>query len=100
MRKQRPYKAIVISHFREHSSIYLVSSVLLLMGVIFGAIVVQRVNPIQKEDLFFYLSRFFGEVSEGTYAHSTDMFKQSLLHNLKYVGLLWILGISIIGLLI
>src|SRR5690606_17440934 len=98
MRKQQPYKTIVTNHFREHSSIYLFISVLFLMVVIFGAIVVNSLNPIQKEDLFFYLSRFFGEVSEGTYANSTDMFKQSFLHNLKYVGLMWILGISIIGL--
>ncbi|WP_010284406.1 stage II sporulation protein M [Bacillus timonensis] len=98
MRKQQSYKKIVAAHFREHSSIYLFISVLFLMGVIFGAIVVNSLNPIQKEDLFFYLSRFFGEVSEGTYANSTDMFKQSFLHNLKYVGLMWILGISIIGL--
>ncbi|MEK5441967.1 MULTISPECIES: stage II sporulation protein M [unclassified Fredinandcohnia] len=98
MRKQQPYKKIVASHFREHSSIYLFISVLFLMGVIFGAIVVNSLNFSQKEDLFFYLSRFFGEVSEGTYANSGDMFKQSFLHNLKYVGLMWILGISIIGL--
>ncbi|MEH7381810.1 stage II sporulation protein M [Bacillus sp. JJ1533] len=98
MRKQPPYKTIIVNHFREHSSIYIFISVLFLMGVIFGAIVVNSLNPSQKDDLFFYLSRFFGEVAEGTYANSTDMFKQSILHNLKYVGLMWILGISIIGL--
>ncbi|MFS0863468.1 stage II sporulation protein M [Fredinandcohnia sp. 179-A 10B2 NHS] len=98
MRKQQSFKTAITSHFREHSSIYLFISVLFLMGVIFGAIVVNSLNFSQKQDLYYYLSRFFGEVSEGKYANSADMFKQSYFHNLKYVGLMWILGISIIGL--
>ncbi|MFT4413259.1 stage II sporulation protein M [Fredinandcohnia humi] len=98
MRKQPPIKAAIANHLREHSSIYLFISVLFLMGVIFGAIVVNSLNFSQKEDLFYYLNRFFGEVSEGKYANATEMFKQSYFHNLKYVGLMWVLGISIIGL--
>ncbi|QOR65352.1 stage II sporulation protein M [Cytobacillus suaedae] len=98
MKKQQPLKAAIITHIREHSSIYIFITVLFLMGVIFGAIVVNSLNFSQKQDLYYYLSRFFGQVSEGSFANSTDMFKQSFLHNIKYVGLMWILGISIIGL--
>lgn len=98
MRKQPKISAIIEEHFREHSSIYLFITVLFLMGVIFGAIIVNSLNFSQKQDLFYYLSRFFGEVSGGTQADSSEMFKQSYLHNLKYVGIIWLLGISIIGL--
>jgi stage II sporulation protein M len=68
------------------------------MGVIFGAIIVNSMNLSQKEDLYYYLNRFFGQVAEGKVASSADMFHQSFFHNLKYLGLMWILGISIIGL--
>ncbi|MCH1624831.1 stage II sporulation protein M [Ferdinandcohnia quinoae] len=98
MKKQQSIKVVIGTHLREHSSIYLFITVLFLMGVIFGAIVVNSLNFNQKQDLLYYLNRFFGDVSEGKYADAGDMFKQSFFHNIKYVGLMWILGISIIGL--
>lgn len=98
MKKQQPFKTAILAHVREHSSIYIFITVLFLMGVIFGAIVVNSLNLSQKQDLYYYLSRFFGQVSEGEFASGAEMFKQSFLHNIKYVGLMWILGISIIGL--
>lgn len=96
--KKGMYQNIFVSHFRENSSIYLFVIVLFLMGVIFGAIVVNSLSFTQKEDLFYYLSQFFGEVSNGKVAASHDLFLQSLFHNIKFIGLMWILGISIIGL--
>jgi stage II sporulation protein M len=96
--KKRLYQSDAASYFREHSSIFLFIVVLFLMGVIFGAIVVNSMSITQKEDLFYYLSQFFGQVSDGTVTDDNDLFLQSFLHNSKFIGLMWILGISIIGL--
>ena len=96
--KKRLYQSDAASYFREHSSIFLFIVVLFLMGVIFGAIVVNSMSITQKEDLFYYLSQFFGQVSSGKEADDTDLFLQSFSHNSKFIGLMWILGISIIGL--
>ena len=60
------------------------------MGVIFGAIVVNSMSFTQKEDLFYYLSQFFGEVSNGKVAESNDLFLQSFFHNSKFIGLMWV----------
>lgn len=97
MRKIK-YQPIVSNHFQDHASIYLFNVVLFFIGVIFGAIIVNSLSLIQKEDLFYYLSQFFGQVAEGKVADSKDIFMQSFFHNSKYIGLMWILGISIIGL--
>ncbi|MFF2448716.1 stage II sporulation protein M [Neobacillus sp. NPDC058068] len=96
--KKRLYQSNAASYFREHSSIFLFIVVLFLMGVIFGAIVVNSMSITQKEDLFYYLSQFFGQVSDGKVAEDNDLFLQSFLHNSKFIGLIWVLGISIIGL--
>jgi stage II sporulation protein M len=96
--KKKMYQSVVATHFREHSSIYLFVVVLFLMGVIFGAIVVNSLTFSQKEDLAYYLSQFFGEVSNGKIAASKDVFAQSLFDNSKFIGMMGILGISIIGL--
>ncbi|MGJ7919908.1 stage II sporulation protein M [Neobacillus sp. LXY-4] len=96
--KKRLYQNVAANHFREYSSVYIFVIVLFLMGVIFGAVVVNSLSFSQKEDLFYYLSQFFGQLTDGKEASSNDLFKQSLLHNSKYIGLMWLLGISIIGL--
>ena len=62
------------------------------MGVIFGAIIVNSMTISQKEDLYYYLSQFFGQLSDGKQASSAEMFVQSIFHNAKYLGLMWILG--------
>lgn len=88
----------VMSHIQENSSLYIFNAVLLLMGVIFGAILVNSLQLNQKQDLSFYLQRFFGQVSKGEFAIAGEMFRESYLSQLKYIGFIWILGISIIGL--
>lgn len=96
--KKRLYQNDAASYVREHSSIFLFIVILFLMGVIFGAIVVNSMSITQKEDLFYYLSQFFGQILNGKVAENNDLFAQSFLHNSKFIGLIWILGISIIGL--
>nr|WP_295971718.1 stage II sporulation protein M [uncultured Bacillus sp.] len=96
--KKKMYQNTATAHFREHSSIYLFVIVLFLMGVIFGAVVVNSLSFSQKEDLYYYLTQFFGQVSNEKIATSNDLFKQSFLHNSKFIGLMGLLGISVIGL--
>lgn len=96
--KNRIYQKVALTHFRENSSVYIFVIVLFLMGVIFGAVVVNSMSFTQKEDLFYYLSQFFGQISDGKESNANTIFFQSLLHNSKYIGLMWLLGISIIGL--
>ncbi|WP_335869796.1 stage II sporulation protein M [Bacillus sp. 2205SS5-2] len=88
----------IMIHFQAYSSIYFFIITLFMMGVIFGAIVVNSLSFTQKEELYFYLTQFFGQVEDGKVAASEDLFRQSFFHNFKYIGLLWVLGISIIGL--
>ncbi|WP_100331478.1 stage II sporulation protein M [Bacillus xiapuensis] len=88
---------LIGQHIQANASIYLFVSVLFFMGVIFGAIVVNSLSLHQKEDLAYYLQQFFGQVSAGQMANSEDLFWQSWLHNLKYLGCMWLFGISIIG---
>ncbi|WP_018660534.1 stage II sporulation protein M [Heyndrickxia acidiproducens] len=98
MRKLNEPANPISRHIQENSSIYSFIIVLFLMGVIFGAIIVNSLSIAQKEDLFFYLKQFFGQVSAGKVAAAEDLFRSSFFHNMKFLGLIWVLGISIIGL--
>ncbi|KQL53639.1 stage II sporulation protein M [Heyndrickxia shackletonii] len=98
MRKKKLQSNPIITHVQEYSSIYLFVIVLFLMGIVFGAIIVNSLSPSQKDDLYYYLNQFFGVVSNDKVADSSDLFRLSFLHNIKFLGFMWLLGISIIGL--
>ncbi|KJE26701.1 stage II sporulation protein M [Geobacillus kaustophilus] len=96
--RTHPLKSAIAVHWREHASLYVFVIVLFLMGVVFGAIVVNSLGFSQKQDLYYYLTQFFGQVSKDNIASAHDMFRQSYMHNVKYTALMWVLGISVIGL--
>ena len=96
MRKQLSSN-LITRHIQEYSSIYSFIMVLFMMGIIFGAIIVNSLSDLQKEDLFYYLNQFFGQVGEGKTGPAEELLKLSFIHNVKFTGLMWILGISIIG---
>ncbi|ADU30046.1 stage II sporulation protein M [Evansella cellulosilytica] len=91
-------KIAIINFIEENKSIYMFTVVLLFMGVVFGAIIVNSLSFNQKNDLYAYLTLFFGQVDQGEFASSTEMFAQTFSHYIKYLGLMWLLGLTVIGL--
>ncbi|MBP1949498.1 stage II sporulation protein M [Virgibacillus litoralis] len=91
-------RTIAVNHVKEHATIYIFMIILFLTGVIFGAIIVNSMNWAQKEDLFFYLERFFGEIADKEQIENTEILKSSFFYHAKYLFLLFILGLSVIGL--
>ena len=91
-------KHLIINHLKEHLTIYTFMMFLFLTGIIFGAIIVNSMNFVQKQDLFFHLEQFFGQIATQNIMTHDDIFKQSFFYHLKYLLFLFVLGISIIGL--
>ncbi|WP_101844155.1 stage II sporulation protein M [Halobacillus sp. Marseille-P3879] len=88
---------MVKSDFNNHISIFAFIFVLFIMGMVFGAIIVNSMNFVQKEDLFFYLKQFFEQMVDRSGPDRTGLLKDSILYHLKYMLLLFLLGISIVG---
>ncbi|AIC94172.1 MULTISPECIES: stage II sporulation protein M [Shouchella] len=89
----------LMNHMKQRKSVYLFVSILFLMGIIFGAFLVNSISLTQRHDLFLHLSQFFHEMNNGHIeATANELFVNSIVHYSKYIGLLWILGISMIGL--
>ncbi|MEI3604677.1 stage II sporulation protein M [Pseudogracilibacillus sp. SE30717A] len=90
-------KNLLINHVKDNMTIYIFMVTLFLTGVIFGAITVNSMNFIQKQDLFFHLDRYFNQINGEETIASTDILKRSFFFHLKYLFLLFILGLTIIG---
>jgi stage II sporulation protein M len=83
---------------KQHLPLYLFTLTLFLMGILFGAVIVNSLPLSQKEDLFYYVQQFFNQVSDGKQASTIDILKQSFLHNAWYMLSFWVLGMMILGL--
>lgn len=90
---------VLKSHLRRNMTVYIFMTTLFLTGIIFGAIIVNSMTFVQKEALFFHVDRFFSLVSDDSESIvSKDVFKSSFLFHLKYIGLFFLIGLTIIGL--
>ncbi|WP_202076807.1 stage II sporulation protein M [Caldalkalibacillus salinus] len=85
-------------HFERHASLYLFIVVLFVMGIIFGTVTVQSLGHSQQADLVFYFEQFMSEMKEDHIVEPSYAFWQSFIHYMKYTGVIWLLGLSIIGL--
>ncbi|SEA58928.1 stage II sporulation protein M [Thalassobacillus cyri] len=88
---------VLRNHFTSYMNIYIFISVLFLIGIIFGAVIVNSMNFIQKQDLYFYLNQFFQQMINTDVVSKPTLFWDSLAYHLKYMLLIFILGISVIG---
>lgn len=91
-------RMMAVNHIKEHATIYIFMIILFLTGVIFGAIIVNSMNFVQKQDLFFYLEQFFGQIANKEQIENNEILKSSFFYHSKYLILLFVLGLSVIGL--
>ena len=67
-----------------------------VVGISAGAFTVNGLSTIQSEELNIYFQGFLQLLDYQT-IDSNELFKISLMENMKIVGVLWILGVTIIG---
>src|SRR5690625_3154758 len=91
-------RTLIMNHIKEHNTIYLFMTILFLTRIIFGAILVNSMNFVQKQDLFCYLEQFFTQIADNQKIGNHAILKDSFLFHIKYLVLIFILGLSIIGL--
>jgi stage II sporulation protein M len=83
---------------REQVPLFAFVAMLFVMGVLFGALMVNQLTLGQKQDLSAYLSHFFQTFNQTNPLESRTLFVQSLFSNLKWIILIALMGLSVIGL--
>lgn len=79
----------------KHLLIFLM--ILLIVGIIVGAVFVTILNESDQTLITEYLNSFLGNI-ENNKLNYISSFKNSLISNIIFVLIIWLLGISIIGL--
>ncbi|EGL82482.1 stage II sporulation protein M [Caldalkalibacillus thermarum TA2.A1] len=89
---------VIWNHVQEHSALYLFITVLFVMGIIFGTLTVQSLGYAQQHELYTYFQQFLEQFAKENFVDPGYAFYQNFIHYVKYVGIIWVLGLSIIGL--
>lgn len=82
---------------KENLSLYVFVSVLFVIGVVFGAVMVNALSLEQKQEISRHLGSFFQEVNGGMEMEKGQSFQQSFGMHMKWILLIWLFGLSIIG---
>lgn len=90
-------KELVYKHIKENFIIYFLLIVVLMIGISAGAITIHVLSDEQNENLINFLDSFFNVLSEEKIENFT-LLKHSFINNLQTAILIWILGITVIGL--
>ena len=67
-----------------------------ILGVSAGAFTVNGLSTMQRDELTNYFQGFM-QLLNNQNLKSSELFSTALLENLKLIGILWILGVTIIG---
>lgn len=84
--------------FRDQMNLYVFVAVLFIVGVVFGALMVNALSLEQQQELSSYVGNFIHTMDSQTASVHVQTFWQSAFDYLKWVALIWILGLSVVGL--
>lgn len=88
----------ISNHFSKYHTIYIFTIILFITGIIFGAIIVNSITFVQKQDLFFYLERFFLGYLQDEDISKQALFTNATFYHIQFLALLFFLGLAVIGL--
>jgi stage II sporulation protein M len=88
----------VKTHVQEHFSIYVFVTVVFTVGVVFGAVLVGALTLDMNQDIGRHLGNFFVNLGEDTAIDPVRSFWSIFSLNIKWLLLIWLLGMSVVGL--
>ncbi len=85
-------------HFQNNFIVYFILVISFLIGIVIGAILINRLGTEERLGIANYFSWIFKYIDKNNYRY-LDIFKLSLLSNLKIVLIIWIVGLIGLGIL-
>lgn len=82
---------------KEQLHLYVFVSVLFIVGVVFGALLVNALTLDQQQDLSGDVQQFIGRIQDGTMLTGTESFWDRAWFHAKWLLLVWVLGLTVVG---
>jgi stage II sporulation protein M len=89
-------KQIIREHMRSNIKRYIFLLLTFTAGIVFGALTVNGLSNMQREEMYNYFNGFL-QLFGNQIIDNKELLRASIINNYRIVLLLWILGVSIIG---
>ena len=99
-RYNKRYKNIIISHVQNNIREYTIGSIILLIGILLGIVFVNNLNDVQTSEITTYLTNSINILKETGNIDGFEVLKESIGNNILLVIILWLMGSTVIGLLL
>ncbi|MFZ5688179.1 MAG: stage II sporulation protein M [Bacillota bacterium] len=86
----------IACHFSENLLLYLLIFLIFIGGITVGAMSVGALSPWQEGELSGYINQCLLNISNWK-INSGEMLRYAIANNLKTLGLIWFLGLTVIG---
>lgn len=80
----------------KKNNILILVSIVFILGLIFGSIYITILDTEEKTTILNEVNNYF-LTTDYSFEDKIDIFKNTLISNLTYIGSMWILGLSVIG---
>ena len=98
-RNNRKYKNIIINHIQNNLKEYIISSIIFFIGILLGIVFVNNLNDVQTSEIQTYITNSNNTLKENN-VKEILVLKESLSSNVFLAVSLWLMGSTIIGLLV
>lgn len=95
-RRNSIIKTYIENNLRE----YAIASTIFIIGILFGVIFINNLNDTQNNEIGNYISTSIENLKESQDINQLLFIKETIKENLTFVILLWLMGSTVIGLLL
>ena len=95
--RQTRISEIAIRHINNNILEYIVMIIILLIGIILGTMYINKTDLNQRQEISNYINDFMNDMQNGSNIDLSNLLRTSIQNNLLIIVLLWISGLTVIG---
>ncbi len=92
--------SIIKTHIENNLREYAIASIIFIIGILFGVIFINNLNDTQNNEICNYINTSIENLKESQDINQLLFIKETIKENLTFVILLWLMGSTVIGLLL
>ncbi len=93
-------QSIILNHIQNNIKEYLIASIIFIIGILLGIVVVNNLNEMQADNIHTYITDVVSQLKNNKNLNKRQLFIDDIKRDVIAVTLMWILGSTVIGLLL
>ena len=98
--RRNQYGKILVSHVQNNLREYAIASIIFLIGIMLGVVFVNNLSSPQSNEISEYINNSIFSLKTNGILNTGGVLKESMRNNLFVVISLWLMGSTVIGLLL